>query len=245
MNCEEIRELLEMYSLGILDRDEHMEVASHLAGGCEGCNAALRRAIGLNAAMMQTVQQEEVPAGLRRRVLATVTPPPPGRQRPWAWMGIAAALAAGLAFVSWDSRVKTGQLTLARRDAAASAREAERLNAAFSFLRDPQTRPANATPGANQPRGTYFISPRGVLLIASNLPQLRAGQTFEMWVIPKGQPPKPAGLFQPDNSGSAVHFVAQDVDVQSAAALAISVEPEAGSAAPSTTPLLVTPVSGL
>ncbi|MDZ4803120.1 MAG: anti-sigma factor [Bryobacteraceae bacterium] len=243
MTCDEIRELLEMYALGILDRDEHIEIASHLADGCDVCNRNLRRAIGFNSAMLLTVKEAEVPASLRKRVLSTVKPVAPAR--PWAWIGVAAALAAGLAFVTWDGRVRTEQLAVVRQQAEENAREAQRLNAAFTFLRDPQTRPANAAPGANQPRGTYFISPRGVLLIASNLPQLRPGQTFEMWVIPKGQAPRPAGLFRSDNSGSAVHFVSQDVDVAQAAALAISVEPEAGSTAPSTTPLLVTPVSGL
>jgi hypothetical protein len=247
MTCEETRELLELYALGVLEREEHFEVASHLADGCPNCNRDLRKAIGLNSAVMLGLPQEQTSPELRRRVLATVAP---GRgesraSRPWAWMGLAASLAAGLAFVAWDGRVKSDQLAAVRRDAADSRREADRLNAAFAFLRDPQTRPANAAPKANEPRGTYFISPKGVMLIASNLPQLRPGQAFEMWVIPKGQAPRPAGVFRPDGTGSAVHYLSEAVDVNAAAALAITVEPESGSAAPTSTPFLVTPVTGL
>ena len=83
------------------------------------------------------------------------------------------------------------------------------------------------------------------MLIASNLPVVRPGQTYEMWVIPKGAAPKPAGLFRPDNTGTAFHLIQQPVDVASAQALAITVEPEAGSPAPTSTPMLVTPVTGL
>jgi anti-sigma-K factor RskA len=70
----------------------------------------------------------------------------------------------------------------------------------------------------------------GVLLIASNLPALPLGKAYEMWVIPKGGVPRPAGLFQSGPQGTAMHILTGTVD--SNVTLAVTVEPAAGSQAP-------------
>ena len=70
----------------------------------------------------------------------------------------------------------------------------------------------------------------GVLLIASNLPVLPAGKTYEMWVIPKAGAPRPAGLFQSAPQGTALHILPGVVD--SNVTLAVTIEPESGSPAP-------------
>jgi anti-sigma-K factor RskA len=90
----------------------------------------------------------------------------------------------------------------------------------------------------------YVQARRGVLLMSSNLPQLPAGKTYEMWMIPKGasSAPQPAGLFRPDASGSAMHVQAGPVDVATLGTVAVTVEPEAGSSAPTTTPVIVAPL---
>ncbi|MBC7927126.1 MAG: anti-sigma factor [Bryobacteraceae bacterium] len=245
MTCDEIRELLEMYALGVLEKDEHIEIAGHLATRCPVCDSNLRKAIGLNSAVLLSAEDRQAPAALRNRVIGMVQAHPAQRSRPWGWAGVSLALAAGLALAVWNVRQKDADITALRTEVTDSTREAQRLNTAFNFLRDPQTRPASATPDAAQPRGTYFISPKGVMLVAANLAPLRPNQTYQMWVIPRGQAPRSAGLFRPDTAGGAVHFVTQEVDVPAAQALAISVEPESGSPAPTTTPLLVTPVAGL
>jgi anti-sigma-K factor RskA len=78
----------------------------------------------------------------------------------------------------------------------------------------------------------------GVLLIASNLPPAPAGQIYEMWVIPaKGASPAPAGLFQSGAAGNALHF--HQTQVAPGSAVAVTLEPEAGSEKPTTTPLFV------
>jgi hypothetical protein len=244
MTCDEIRELLELWAMGLLESEEQAAIGEHLAGGCEICNRNLGTAAGLNAAILASAPQADASPNLRARVIGMVRPGGHSRWSPW--LGAAAAvLAAALVWTAVDRGRINSELFATRRELVASESEAQRLNAAFSFLRDPQTRPASARPEANQPHGTYFISPKGVLLIASNLPALAAGRTYQMWIIPKGQAPRPAGLFRPDATGSAIHFESAPVDVPSAEALAISVEPEVGSTAPTTTPQLVTPVAGL
>jgi anti-sigma-K factor RskA len=90
------------------------------------------------------------------------------------------------------------------------------------------------------PRGNIFVHSRlGVLLIASNLPPLPAGRTYEMWVIPtKTSAPRPAGLFLSDAQGSAINLL--PVPLDALYAVAVSVEPESGSPAP--TNIVIAPV---
>jgi anti-sigma-K factor RskA len=165
----------------------------------------------------------------------------------WLWRaaaGVAAALAIVVVWLGVDSRRKTDLIAEAQRNRTVLERELGRTQAAVSFLQDPETRPASGTRGPSQPEGKYFVNPKnGVLLIASRVPQLRPGQTYEMWVIPKGQAPRPAGLFRPDEGGGVVHLQPGPVDLAGIQTLAITVEPDGGSSAPTTTPMLVSPVA--
>lgn len=164
---------------------------------------------------------------------------------PWPWLGVATALAASLIFCFVSLTRERDRAAVLSAELSRVRSESQQLRAAFAFLQSPETRPVIATPGPQPPRGTYFVNPGGVLLIASHLPALSAEKTYQMWLIPRSGAPLPAGLFRAGASGSAVHFVAQPVDVQQTAAFAISVEPGAGSPAPTTAPLLVTALSAL
>jgi hypothetical protein len=118
------------------------------------------------------------------------------------------------------------------------------LTEAFAILSGPNT--TEASFGGKQPmppQGKVFLNPaRGVLLIASNLPRTPANKIYEMWIIPKGAKPVPAGLFQAQENGSAMHVQAGIVDVASTAAVAVTVENEAGADQPTTQPLIVAAV---
>ena len=247
MSCETNRELLEQYGLGILDDEELAEVNAHVRDRCSTCAANFRSAYALNAVVLGSLPLVEPPALLRSRILNMVRLRMPARSRmPIAWIAIAAGLAFAMVWFGLDNQTKSNEIAVARLQMRQMQERSDELNRALTFLRDPETRPASMKPDANKPRGTYFVNPRaGVMLIASNLPTLTPGRVYEMWVIPKGQSPRPAGVFRPDSSGSAVHLQTGPVDIANTAAFAITEEPEAGSNAPTTTPFLVMPAQGL
>jgi anti-sigma-K factor RskA len=241
MSCETNRELLELYALGVLDAEERAEIDEHLRDNCANCTAALREARALNSAVLSSLKLEQPPVVLRDRVVNSVRPVV-RRKAPLAWMGLAAALAFATVWLGWEANRRSNELTVANGQIQTLQRQSDELSSKLDFLRDPQTRPASTAPGANQPRGTYFVNPQsGVMLIASNLPAPAAGRAYEMWIIPKGQAPRPAGVFRPDANGSAVHLQTGPVDLTNTAAFAITDEPESGSPAPTTQPFLVTP----
>lgn len=244
MTHQEMQDLYELYALGVLEKAERAEIDEHLGSGCKTCEAAVRRAAIANSAILSFAPDVIPPKSLRKRVLAGF-----GVQRAsWGWIAGWAAVTAGLLMATlWFStdanRVRT-DLAQARQQVTRSSRELTRVRTVLDFLNAPETR--QVTFGKSEqapPRGTVLVHPsNGVLLIASNLPALAAGKTFEMWLIPKGGAPRPAGLFKSDELGAAIH-VAPGPVAAGTGAVAVSVEPESGSAAPTTTPIVVAPIS--
>ncbi len=245
MTHQEMQDLYEFYALGQLEPDEQAEIDEHLRTGCKACEDAIRRAALTNAAILSFAPDAAPPKDLRKRVLAGF-----GAQRPgWGWIAGWSAVTAGLLIAtlwfSTDAQRTRSELALARQQATRSSAELTRVQTVLEFLNAPETR--QVTFGKSEqapPRGTVLVNPtNGVLLIAANLPALGSGKTYEMWLIPKGGAPRPAGLFQSDPQGNAVHVVRGPVD-PATSAVAVSVEPETGSTAPTTTPIVVAPVTG-
>ena len=244
--CDEIRDDLELYALGLLEPEERAEIDAHLRTGCATCAANLKEAVALNAMMMATAPDVVPPARVRRKILSGV-----GVQRmSWGWLATLAA-ACMLVVALWFSvqeRSRATELADARRNLIQVGAQRDRLLEALRFLDDPATVPVGFGKGQPKPpRGNVFVhSQLGVLLIASNLPPAEAGKRYEMWVIPKGgAAPRPAGLFQSETAGTALHILSGPVDVASLGAVAVTLEPESGSPAPTSTPIIVAPVSGL
>ena len=181
------------------------------------------------------------PARLRKRVLAIA-----GGESlsSWRWSPVWAALAAAalIAAVFFNTRAQraSAELAQAQSESAAQTRELARLNEAFAILNQPDAKQVvfgGATP--QPPRGRVFLDPsRGVLLLASNLPPAPAGKIYEMWVIPKGGKPVPAGLFQSAQDGTALHVLPGAVNVAATAVVAVTLEPAAGVPQPTSTPII-------
>jgi anti-sigma-K factor RskA len=246
MICDDLRDSYELYALGALEPEERASIAEHLAEGCNTCERRLRRALATNAAILSMAPEAKPPKRLRRRIFAAA-----GGERPaWGWTAAWATVTAGLLLATlWYStleRRRAAELLAARAESARTAAALQQTRQVLDFLNAPETRQVTFGQGpAAPPQGRILMNPsRGVLLIASNLPALEPGRAYEMWVIPKGGAPRPAGVFQPDARGNAVHVQPGPVDVPNTSAVAVSVEPEAGSLSPTTQPIIVAPAEG-
>lgn len=235
MSCEELRGSYELYALGLLDEPERSEIESHLQRQCAACIAELNRARGLNAAMFAAAPASAPAAQLRTRILASVGANPRRGVVGW-WPYLAGALPAAIAAV-----VLAFQLSQHRSDMASTARRLRQMESAVALMTEPETRQITFGKG---PQGRVLVNEkRGVLLLASNLPAAPAGKIYELWIIPKAGPPKPAGLFQSDGTGNAMHLAAGPIDLGTTGAVAVTLEPESGSSAPTTTPIIVAPLA--
>jgi hypothetical protein len=238
VNCEELKDAFELYSLGLADDEERSEIEVHLARGCDTCRQNLASALALNAVMLASVPDVRPPSRLKRRIMEGFGV----HKARWGWLGAlaAACMAAIAVWLSIQERRHANELAQTRQNLIQVSSERDRLVRAFSFFNQPGTRQVNFGGAPRPPRGNILVNPRlGVLLIAGNLPPLAPGKTYEMWVIPKGGDPRPAGLFESTGDGSALHLLPGPVDLSALRAVAVSVEPQAGSQLPTTTPIIV------
>lgn len=243
MTCEDLRESFELYALGVLEGGAledrtRAEIDAHLARGCVPCGAALTDALTINAGILSFAPEHAPPRRLKRRLLAAMGVHYPS----WAWVWALGAVVAVIValFLGVEERQRSAQLTGARRSLMQVTGERDRLTTALQFLADPQTQPASFGKGQTaRPRGYVFLHPQlGVLLIASNLPAAGPGKTYEMWVIPKGAAPRPAGLFESEDA-RAVHILNGPIDPTMLSAVSVTLELAAGSSAPTAKPVIV------
>jgi anti-sigma-K factor RskA len=224
MTCEELRQDYTSFALGIADDPERAEIQEHLGRKCPICVPGVASAMATVTAMSGAVPVSEPPKHLRRRVAAAVAKAP---RRSWAatflpW-AITAAMSIALVAIGLRGRRESG----------------DTLRQALAILNDPSAKDLTFGETQKSPKGRVLVSSgNGVVFMGASLPRIDAGKTFELWVIPVKGNPAPAGVFQSQADATAV-FV-RPGPVENAAAIAVTVEPEGGSAQPTTTPFIVT-----
>jgi len=245
MNCNELREFYELYAMGVAEEPEHGEIREHLNRECEVCMRGIRQAREMATLLGGSAEPAAPSAKLRRRILASVGV----EERRFGWAPfLAAALALSMfAVVYFIGRERDILKELARAQDMAGRQNVElaRLNEAFLILNGADTTVTSFGEGqAQPPKGKVFTSrSQGVLLIANNLRPAPAGKAYEMWIIPKGGKPKPAGMFQSSEDGSAMHV--QRGAVEGEGLVAVTLEPASGSDQPTSTPLFAAPIRAL
>ena len=224
MTCEELRQDYASYALGIADDPERAEIREHLERRCPVCVPGVADAMATVAAMTGAVRLVDPPKRLRQRVTSLVLPPST-RSAPWLpW------LITGLVSVA---------LILVARPVRRPASDLARLESALAILNDPNTRDVTFGETQKPSRGRVLFSPgHGVVFIGASMPKLAVGRTFELWFIPASGKPIPAGTFVPNEDATAV-YVHPAADTGSAAAIAVTDEPDGGSPQPTTTPFIV------
>ena len=240
MTCNELSGQYELYALGVLEEPELSELHEHLGRNCEVCAPAVRRAAVRVSMFADLAPVAEPPLNLRGRVLASVGIVPKFR---WNWMQTWATVVAAVVLgLLWAGHLRRERIRdIAFHDAMEQVKQSEEV---LALLSAPDTIVRVSQEGAAQPpQGKVFLNPkRGVLLLASNLPPAPEGKIYEMWVIPAGGKPVPAGLFQSESNGTAVHLQQGPVDVASTGAVAVTLEPAGGAPQPTSQPLIVAPL---
>jgi anti-sigma-K factor RskA len=187
-------------------------------------------------------------AGSRVVDFAPAVSPKPTRSTLPAWFALAASIAAvafGLYAMTLRQRIEILQDRL--REATARAEDMTR-QAQVAHAAADQARQSNAVLAASDVRridlagqktapdagGHAFWSPSQRLLVftAANLPALRAGRGYQLWVIPLGETtPVSAGMLPLASDGS-ISTLAPPLTVDQIGAVAVSEEPASGVSSP-------------
>ena len=240
MTCNELRSDYLLHALGVLEDPERAELQAHLARGCENCMAGLREAQQLAFAMSANAEGPEPSSALKKRVLAGAGVESSAKWH-WktAWQAAAALALVAIAFVQFKSRQYDAEIAEMRQQLTRSGAENATMRAALAVLQAPATRAVAFGSGTSgPPGGRVFFNGSTVLLLASNLPAPPPGKAYEMWVIPRGGMPAPAGLFSSTAQGTALHLYTASAQVIQTDTIAVTLENEAGVAAPTTQPLI-------
>jgi anti-sigma-K factor RskA len=262
MSADRFLELAPLAALGVLDGSDLEEFRAHLPGcaACQAELRDHEEVAGLVGAATGTVPPPRGlrsrvlgAAGVPSAPLA-VAPPPRPAPRAW-WPALAAAAAVVLALAGGYLAGSRGRAEAVREVARLQAEredlmmqfraaQAEALDlkiemtraAAFQdLLMHGETRTTRLAalapaPGA-QARVVWNASARQTVILATGLQQPPAGKAYELWVI-AGQKPVPAGVFKLDPRGRAVVTLPWADDTSRAQTFAVTLEPEAGTPAP-------------
>jgi anti-sigma-K factor RskA len=260
---DRFRELAPLAALDALDGQDLLDFREHLPG-CAECRAELAAYEAVAGRMGASVAAVPPPAGLRNRVLAAAGVPAVPHaartsSRPWpAALGMAAALVSGIGLGVLLTRTQLqslrertaalqGEVDQAQREVADLQQALVEARTVRDLVARPESRLTilaglDPAPGAHG-RVIWSAATREAVLLASGLAKPRPGRAYEIWVIGESKRPVPAGMFQPGPDGSAVVSLPRLEDTARPATFAVTEEPEAGSAAPTSDILLAGAVS--
>jgi anti-sigma-K factor RskA len=256
MTCAELLELAGAYALGALEPDERAAVEAHLAapGPHQGCQEAVDRARATAAELSRALPEVKPDPAVWRAIEARTgagSRPRAARMGPAGWAALAAA-AIALVFLGVtlrEGRRQRDEAIRAQADARAAAEERDRLRAeldalardsapsreALALLAQPGARLVRLAPQPGQAGDAVAVYDPGAgraVILSSSLPP-QAGKTYQLWVIRGAAPPRAAGFLAPPAGGvSAGEVDPAAVGGAPPDALAVSLEPEGGSPAP-------------
>jgi anti-sigma-K factor RskA len=240
---------LALYALGALPPGDRMALEKHL-DSCAPCRRELEQLRGDMALLAWSSAGAKPPARARERLMKSVAREPrtveaPSRRTGWMvvpWF--AALMLVGVTVFFWmRNNDFEKRISRIRQDVAAKEAQLEEVREIVATLtaKDAQRVTLVAAKTPPQPQGkAIYVRDRGHLIfIASDLPQLPPARAYELWLIPKAGSPLPAGVFKPDAHGSATIVNPPLPAGTEAKAFAITVEPEGGSTAPTSTPIML------
>jgi hypothetical protein len=256
MSEERFLELAPLAALGALD-GEDLRAFDETLRSSMLCRAELAAFELVAARIPMALDPVAPPAGLREQVLAAVAPAGYGRAtappRSWLFPTLAAAAAVilGLGYVlvrverdaarrdaagARSGLEALGQeLTKAQIEMATLRKDLARERAVRELVSHPDSRVARLAGLPAAPKATARIvwipESREAVLVVTGLGPAPAGKAYEVWVIAHAAP-VPAGVFQVAADGSAVFHLPVVDDTARVRTFAVTLEPEAGTLAP-------------
>lgn len=242
MTHDDVRELFAEYLFGTLEASARANVEAHLTA-CDACRGELAEEARVLDALGRGVDPAAPPPALRERILraaraeaaapAIITPTAPRRapSRPLPWLLAAAAVLVALV-AGWQMVAARGE----RQRLAAQVSEQQRSLAVLAagdlvrFELRGDTTPAHAR--------AFWSHRHGLVFSAEGLQPVPSGRTYQLWAISGGKPIS-VGVFAAGSNGAAAVVVETPASLTAVEAVAVTVEPAGGLAAPSTTPILV------
>jgi anti-sigma-K factor RskA len=240
---------LALYAMGSLEGEERAALENHLET-CTSCRRELDALRGDMAMLALSAPLATPPPQARQRLMKAIAKEPrhsPSKEaRSWRMLvpSLGAAVFAVLALMFWLQNASMHrEVSNLERTNAELQEGLARAGQIVAMLSDASaahfTLSAAKAPPQPQGKAIYARDRGSLIFIASNMPTLPPLKTYELWLIPVSGAPIPSGLFVPDAHGSATVINPPLPAGVEAKTFAITVEPQQGSTAPTTTPIMV------
>ncbi len=240
---------LALYATSALPGDERATVETHLAG-CADCRRELELLRGDTALLAYSTAHSAPPQRSRQRLMDAVRQESrrkkvPARSSWWAaapWVAASAMsiLAVLLMLQNSGLQEKLANLTDRTSEQQAQLEQAQEVVATLTATNAVRVTlvEAKTTP---QPQGKaiYVRDRSSLIFLASNFRPVASDKAYELWLIPTKGNPIGAGVFKPDAHGSATVVNPPLPPGVEAKAFAITIEPQAGSKAPTSAVIML------
>lgn len=243
---------LPLYALDALEGEERVAIEKHLRQ-CSECRTEVEHLQEDLAMFALSATGPIPPPRCRERLITAIAREPrqlQSRVRKRAgWLNAlewAVAAAAILIIVFLARQNSHLQEQLGSLQARSTAEEQQLLQARELLTALTSANAEHFTLVANnaspQPQGKAIYDPRSgtLVFIASNMPAIPLHKAYELWLIPtSGAAPIPAGMFKPNARGTATVVKPPLPRTVDAKTFAVTIEPETGSSAPTSQPIMV------
>jgi len=253
---------IDLLALGVLEEEESGALRAHLeeCAGCRAQYEEARSLAALLAFSAPPVAPPEhvrrqllaelrakgggarsAPEPAVPRVVASPSFEPRARAGFWNWSNLGWAVAVLVilgvtAMLSEQYRRAENDVRNLQAQIAAKQTELDRAHAVLDLLHAPDTVRVKMMSGTAPwpwPEGKVYYHPKkGLLFVASNLPPLDTGKSYQLWYVPEHGSPLSAGVFAPDIHGNATLMMPPSLKAAPPKSFAVTVEPAGGVPAP-------------
>lgn len=232
---EELKDLLVPYALGAVPEDEMAEIRAHILT-CEECMAEADSFTEAASSLAFAADEEPLPAGFAERVLdrareGRVSAPAPAPLRARRWR-----LIEGLSFAALIVAVValTFNVVDARSDLAYERKVVSALVASDQGLK---------LSGSEGAAATVVSSGGAALFVAQGLEGVPSDRTYQLWLMDGECAPPAGGDCTVTSAGTfetrdGIALLETSRQLEGVDAAAVTIEPEGGSDAPTSEPLL-------
>ena len=233
--CVPFRENVFAYALGALDADDVPALESHIQT-CEDCKAELAEGESIRTGLLQSIPPKMPPSRLRRKLAAQL---PSARKRNFRLFGefslqqiVAAVAIIGLLGLNLVSNMQIRELRQQQNNLHERVSSGQEI---IAMIADPETQVIQINADVENLTGSMLIDRgknSGVLLLR-NLPELEAGQTYQIWLFDAQGTRISVGIFIPasdqDYTTASLHSPAS---LEQFIGVGVTIEPSGGSEQP-------------
>jgi anti-sigma-K factor RskA len=219
---DELKSLIAPYALGAVPPDEDAMVRAHLLT-CDECRAEVEAFSEVTARLALAAEPSELPRGFADRVVRQVHDERHKHVAPRSRSRIAAVFAVAVLVLA--TATLSFFLVTTRQDLS------EERSLVSSLLRREEGLRLNG----NGAVAAVLPKKSGSVFVVDGLDDAPDNKTYQLWLLQEGQDPVSAGTFDVRDGRAILN---SDENLEGFAGAAVTVEPEGGSPAPTTEPVM-------